>query len=151
MSVRHEIVGHTRDRLGECPLWDARDQSLYWIDIKARLVRRLRRGQYHEWATPSEVGSIALTESGRIALALEDGFHLLDLGSSNGVYVLGQKVEDAIIREGDVFSLGDAFVRLLPEDMPATLAMPKKGPEAAQAPRPAGPGRGGGRSGCAPR
>ena len=45
------------------------------------------------------------------------------MGSSNGVYVLGQKIEDAIIREGDVFSMGDVFVRILPEDMPATIAM----------------------------
>jgi len=52
-----------------------------------------------------------------------DGYHLLDMGSSNGVYVLGQKVDDAIIREGDVFSMGDVFIRILPEDMPATLAM----------------------------
>lgn len=54
-----------------------------------------------------------------------DGFHLLDMGSSNGVYVLGQKIDDAIIREGDVFSMGDVFVRILPEDMPSTLAMPR--------------------------
>lgn len=52
-----------------------------------------------------------------------DGFQLLDMGSSNGVYVLGQKIDDAIIREGDVFSMGDVFVRILPEDMPQTLAM----------------------------
>ncbi|MBX7184593.1 MAG: FHA domain-containing protein [Vicinamibacteria bacterium] len=54
-----------------------------------------------------------------------EGYHLLDMGSSNGVYVLGQKIDDAIIREGDVFSMGDVFVRILPEDMPATLAMPQ--------------------------
>jgi sugar lactone lactonase YvrE len=81
MSVRQEILGDTRDRLGECPLWDTRDQSLYWIDSKARMVRRLRQSQYQEWAVPSDVGSIALTERGRIALALEDGFHLLDIGT----------------------------------------------------------------------
>jgi hypothetical protein len=52
-----------------------------------------------------------------------EGYQLLDMGSSNGVYVLGQKIDDAIIREGDVFSMGDVFVRILPEDMPATLAM----------------------------
>lgn len=52
-----------------------------------------------------------------------EGYHLLDMGSSNGVYVLGQKIDDAIVREGDVFSMGDVFVRILPEDMPATLAM----------------------------
>lgn len=52
-----------------------------------------------------------------------EGYHLLDMGSSNGVYVLGQKIDDAIVREGDVFSMGDVFVRILPEDMPQTLAM----------------------------
>lgn len=52
-----------------------------------------------------------------------EGFHLLDMGSSNGVFVLGQKVDDAIVREGDVFSIGDVFVRVLPEDIPKTLAM----------------------------
>ncbi|WP_423460330.1 SMP-30/gluconolactonase/LRE family protein [Ottowia sp. VDI28] len=81
MSIRTEIIGTTRDRLGECPLWDTRDQSLYWIDSKARLVRRLRDGEYREWATPSDVGSIALTQRGRLVLSVEDGFHLLDLDS----------------------------------------------------------------------
>jgi len=82
MSMRTEIIGTTRDRLGECPLWDTRDQSLYWIDSKARLVRRLRDGEYREWSTPSDVGSIALTQRGRLVLSVEDGFHLLDLDSS---------------------------------------------------------------------
>jgi L-arabinonolactonase len=81
MSVRHEIIGNTRDRLGECPLWDARDQSLYWVDTRAKRVRRLSKGRYSEWATPSEVGSIALARSGRLVLALEDGFHLMDLST----------------------------------------------------------------------
>ncbi|MGB3072285.1 MAG: SMP-30/gluconolactonase/LRE family protein [Ottowia sp.] len=83
MSIRTEIIGTTRDRLGECPLWDTRDQSLYWIDSKARLVRRLRDGEYREWATPSDVGSIALTQRGRLVLSVEDGFHLLDLDSGS--------------------------------------------------------------------
>ncbi len=80
-EIRTEIIGTTRDRLGECPLWDTRDQSLYWIDSKARLVRRLRNGDYSEWATPSDVGSIALTQRGRLVLSVEDGFHLMDLGT----------------------------------------------------------------------
>ncbi|VTU45228.1 SMP-30/gluconolactonase/LRE family protein [Variovorax sp. PBL-E5] len=81
MTIRHEIIGEQRDRLGECPLWDVRDQSLYWIDSKARRVQRLAKGAYREWATPSDVGSIALTRRGRLVLSLEDGFHLMDLGS----------------------------------------------------------------------
>lgn len=74
------IVSPTRDRLGECPLWDGRDNCLFWIDSKAPVVRRLHpaSGGHTEWTLPSDVGSIALTESGRILLALANGFHLLD-------------------------------------------------------------------------
>jgi hypothetical protein len=69
------------------------------------------------------------------------GFHLLDMGSSNGVYVLGQKVEDAIIGESDVFSMGDVFVRILPEDMPATQAIPRSDATMVQTSRPIQPPR----------
>lgn len=73
--------------------------------------------------------------------AVPEGFQLLDLGSANGVYVLGQKVDDAIIREGDVFSMGDVFVRILPEDMPPTLAMSKGDATMLQKSRPIEPPR----------
>lgn len=76
-ALRIEILGAHRDRLGECPLWDWRDQSLYWIDTKARLIHALRQGVHHQWESPSEIGSIALTRRGRLVLSLEDGFHLL--------------------------------------------------------------------------
>ena len=74
------IVSPTRDRLGESPVWDTRDQCLYWVDSKGPLVRRLHleSGTRAEWIVPSDVGSIALTESGRLLMALEDGFYLLD-------------------------------------------------------------------------
>jgi sugar lactone lactonase YvrE len=30
-----------QDRLGECPLWDERTQSLWWVDIQAPAIKRL--------------------------------------------------------------------------------------------------------------
>ncbi|HSW04405.1 MAG TPA: SMP-30/gluconolactonase/LRE family protein [Aquabacterium sp.] len=72
-----------RDRLGESPLWDPRDQSLYWVDSKAPQVRRLHpaSGEVRSWPVPEDIGSIALTDSGRLLMALASGFHLLDLQS----------------------------------------------------------------------
>jgi hypothetical protein len=64
--------------------------------------------------------------------AVPEGFHLLDLGSSNGVYVLGQKVDDAIIREGDIFSMGDVFVRVLPSDRSIPAGVPSSDATMAQ-------------------
>lgn len=58
-------------------MWDWRDQSLYWIDTKARQVHALRQGVHSRWDVPSEIGSMALTRRGRLVLSLEDGFHLM--------------------------------------------------------------------------
>lgn len=80
-APRCDILGSHRDRLGECPLWDMREQALYWIDAKARRVQRLQGKSYCAWHTPSDVGAIALARPGLLVLALENGFHLLDLVS----------------------------------------------------------------------
>jgi len=75
-----DILELRRDLLGECPLWDARSQSLYWIDGRAQRVRRHTpaTGASAEWHAPQHIGSIALCESGRLLLALEHDFWLLD-------------------------------------------------------------------------
>ena len=68
------------DQLGESPVWDARDGSLTWVDTRRRLVRRWTEGQpLREWATPADVGSLALGPSGWLMLALEDGLAWLRL------------------------------------------------------------------------
>lgn len=76
-----EIVTGKRDELGECPLWDERSQSVLWIDGHRRLVRRHTpsTGAYREWGLPSVIGSMALCESGRLMMALENEFSYLDL------------------------------------------------------------------------
>jgi D-xylonolactonase len=47
-----------RDLLGEGPLWSARDNALYWVDIKAPRVNRLSLadGQTRTWAMPEAIG-----------------------------------------------------------------------------------------------
>jgi sugar lactone lactonase YvrE len=34
------VAVHTRDLLGEGPVWDAEADCLYWVDIRSRLVHR---------------------------------------------------------------------------------------------------------------
>ncbi|MBZ9822632.1 SMP-30/gluconolactonase/LRE family protein [Mesorhizobium sp. CA4] len=34
-------VFHSRDKLGEVPVWDVAEQALYWVDIESK---RLRQG-----------------------------------------------------------------------------------------------------------
>lgn len=78
--VRTSLHGPGRDLLGESPLWDPREQALYWIDSRRRLVQRRRAGEAdRQWAAPSDVGSIALAAPGRLVVALADGFARLNL------------------------------------------------------------------------
>ena len=73
-----------RDLLGESPVWDTREAALYWVDTRGRRVQRWDGqpdGAVRHWATPQDVGSIALARPGHLLLALADGFAMLDLGS----------------------------------------------------------------------
>lgn len=71
-----------RDLLGESPLWDGREQALYWVDTRRRRVQRMvPGGALRHWAVPGDVGAIALAAPGRLLLALEDRFAVLDLDS----------------------------------------------------------------------
>ena len=71
-----EILPTGQDLLGECPLWDERTQSVYWIDSHRKLVRNYRpsTGAQTQWALPEEIGSIALCESGQLLVALVERF-----------------------------------------------------------------------------
>lgn len=69
-------VAQTRAAVGEGPIWDPRDEALWWTDIKGRTVHRFdpRTGQDRAFAMPIRVGSLALRRSGGFVLAAEHGF-----------------------------------------------------------------------------
>lgn len=82
MTVDATLLGFGRDLLGESPLWDAREQALYWVDSRRRQVQRWCGAEpVRAWPTPTDVGSIALARLGTLVVALEAGFASLDLRS----------------------------------------------------------------------
>ena len=85
LEIRHALtrVGTQTDILGECPLWDATAQCLYWVDIRRPAVRRLRyaTGEVQTWPMPDLVGSIALVDDGRLLVALPQQIALFDPAS----------------------------------------------------------------------
>ncbi|GKS89743.1 SMP-30/gluconolactonase/LRE family protein [Acidovorax sp. SUPP2539] len=140
MDLRIDILAPQRDLLGECPLWDARTQSLYWIDGRAGIVRRHTpaTGAGVQWQLPQHIGAIALCDSGRLLLALEDDFQYLDpdtgtlspLGvrvahgadrmrlndgrtDRNGRFVVGSMTLGRMAPEGALYQLGAHAVRTL--------------------------------------
>jgi L-arabinonolactonase len=70
-------IGTVHCDLGEGPLWDVMDQSLYFVDLTAALLWRYdpARETFMKWKMQSMIGSLALRESGGAIVALQDGFH----------------------------------------------------------------------------
>ncbi|MDQ7972444.1 MAG: SMP-30/gluconolactonase/LRE family protein [Rhodocyclaceae bacterium] len=54
-----ELVVDARCGTGESPVWSARDQALYWVDIPGRAVHRWSAGGHVRWATAEMPACIA--------------------------------------------------------------------------------------------
>lgn len=83
MTVRRltaEPVTDHRADLGEGPLWDAERNKVVWVDIPGQAILSTdpTTGHTESISTPSEVGAVALVDSGGYLAALEDGVYLGD-------------------------------------------------------------------------
>lgn len=66
--------------LGEGPVWDEREQCLYFVDtVCGELSRCASDGsQLRTWKMPGEIGSFALREQGGALVALDSGLQFFD-------------------------------------------------------------------------
>ncbi|MFL9887514.1 SMP-30/gluconolactonase/LRE family protein [Paraburkholderia agricolaris] len=78
--------------LGECPVWSAKDNALYWVDIKRPSLNRFDPSARtnHVMPMPTEIGSFTLRKKAGFVLALKDGIWL-----ANAAGELQEKVADA--------------------------------------------------------
>ena len=75
-----ECVWALAAKLGEGPIWSARERALWFVDIKGRHVHR-----YHEatratqsWRAPEDVGFIVAVSGGRLICGLKSGLYQFD-------------------------------------------------------------------------
>ncbi len=68
--------------LAESPVWSGREHSLYFVDIKRRLIHRFepRSREHRSWNLPEDIGSLALRSRGGAVVAMRSGFALFDFG-----------------------------------------------------------------------
>jgi sugar lactone lactonase YvrE len=80
LDIDVECVVDARNTTGESPLWSAREEALYWVDIPAGVVYRWKpaTNDKRTWQLPTDVGSIGLREQGGLVVAMRSGFHLFD-------------------------------------------------------------------------
>jgi L-arabinonolactonase len=91
-------------RLGECPLWCERTNSLWWTDIEAcSISRRDASGDVRHWTLAEKVGSFAFCADGvRLLLGLASGVALFDpqSGQVSDVVPVNAGLADARINDG---------------------------------------------------
>jgi sugar lactone lactonase YvrE len=80
MNSALECVLDVKASLGECPVWSADEQLLYWVDINAPSLNRFDplSGRNTAWAMPTSIGCFALRQEGGFIAALRNGFWLVD-------------------------------------------------------------------------
>lgn len=80
--MRIAPLGEARCGLGEGPVWDSREQALYWVDSLAPAVYRYdyAKRQTETWRLPGDsVGSLAPCERGGLIVAMDRGLYRFDL------------------------------------------------------------------------
>lgn len=75
-----ELVLDASADLGEAPVWDAAARRVIWVDITKGVVHRFdpRAGRDEAFEVGQPVGAAVPTASGRLAIAVSDGFARLD-------------------------------------------------------------------------
>lgn len=83
MTLRTTVVGESRCRLGESPLWDPDLKRLFWVDVLASTIwsHDPVTGVQVAIQAPDLVGNIVLGAPGMLVVGLRHGVSRLDLAS----------------------------------------------------------------------
>jgi sugar lactone lactonase YvrE len=89
-------IGTVHCDVGEGPLWDAMDQSLYFVDVTAAVLWRYdpARETFARWKMQSMIGSLALRENGGAVLALQDGFHRFSFHNNTTAPICKPRIDE---------------------------------------------------------
>jgi sugar lactone lactonase YvrE len=94
--------------LGEGPWWSAREQAVYWVDIKrpAILRFRLEDSRCDAWPMPEPIGCCAPRAKGGLVAGLRSGIYAIELGAPGSVKNIARLALPDAHGEGDRFNDG---------------------------------------------
>jgi sugar lactone lactonase YvrE len=105
-----KLEWETPAMLGEGPLWCAREDALYWVDILGESVHRLKPadGSKKSWQLDFPVTSLAMREQGGFACTTRDGYAFIDLdtGSIDPIVMPEADLTGNRFNDGKVDSMG---------------------------------------------
>ena len=118
MNYSIECVVAANNHLGEGPVWDVREQALYWVDgTGARVgnpsIWRLdpATGETKNWTLGRDIGAMALRDQGGAVLALDDGFYFFDFDAEalELIHPIEQEEPRSRLNDGKVDRRGRFF------------------------------------------
>lgn len=101
--VEIKLLVDGKNHLGEGPLWDVREQRLYWIDSTACEIWSCNEdgSDVRTYYVPTYIGSMALREHGGAVLALANGFNFYDFNTQEVTPIANPFSENADYRFND--------------------------------------------------
>ncbi|RKE39328.1 gluconolactonase [Paraburkholderia sp. BL23I1N1] len=105
---RLEAEGQAPAAVGESPVWRAAEQALYWVDIPAQKIVRLRleTAERAEWQLPEKVACLAFDRRGTVLAGCETGLFAVTLteGAPRGepMKVTGRKLAAPVFAFDDM-------------------------------------------------
>src|ERR1041384_540350 len=81
MPAGVECVWTLAAKLGEGPLWSARERAVWFVDIKGRQIHRYDETTRRSWPAPEDVGFIVAASGGRFICGLQSGVYEFDPAS----------------------------------------------------------------------
>jgi len=100
-SAEVALAAHTQ--LGEGPVWDEREQRLFFVDIVGQRVHSFRpdTGAHHSFDVACPVGAVVLREDGGLVLAAHDAFLVADADGLNVEPFGTFRADGAVVRFND--------------------------------------------------
>lgn len=111
MNYEFEILANDGNLCGEGPLWDDREQSLYWTDITGhRFYRYLWRGQKRELLSEGfEVGGFSRQSDGGFLVTNNQGFWLWSPGQPPRLLASQAEGRECILNDCAADPLGRVY------------------------------------------
>lgn len=78
--MQPEHVVACQNIVGEGPVWNAKEQAIYWVDIDGKKIQRYytETGNYEVFDMPIKICLMAFRSKGGMILGTEDGFYFWD-------------------------------------------------------------------------
>lgn len=96
--------------VGEGPLWDPRTDTLWFLDIRGKCLYQTHypSGEQEKISLPQKVGCMALSETGRVLAAMEDGVYWVDTMTlaHQPMKLKGERFNDGKVGPDGAFYLG---------------------------------------------